>query len=368
VGTDGTVFFGTQDGQMHALNANGSLRWRYRTGARIRSSPAVGTDGVVYFGSDDRGIYAIGPDGQRRWAAQAADLVTASPVIAPDGTILVGSLDRRLYALRPDGTKRWDFLAESAVHGSACVGADGMIYFGTYNGWVYALNQNGAPTWAFNSATNPVSGGVFNSPLLLNDRLLVPLSSGGIQALSVTAGPADVNWPQYRRDAQRSARAKAWLAFALPPSATGLIAGESLSLGASFTLPNRSITRVELLSDARVVATANETNAITWSGVSAGMHALSLRVVDNAGNVHLSPTSNLEVAPTPKIEMGAAASGGWRFNCETLVGRQYQLELSTNLPSWSPVGGPMLATNTIQVWTEASRPSGGAYYRVRVQP
>jgi outer membrane protein assembly factor BamB len=368
VGTDGTVFFGTQDGQLHALNADGSLRWRFRTGGRIQSSPAVGTDGVVYFGSDDRGIYAVGPDGHRRWAAQAGGIVTASPVIAPDDTVIIGSQDGRMYAFWPNGIRRWDFLAESAIQSSACIGADGMVYFGTYNGWVYGLNREGKRMWAFNSATNGLSGRVLDSPLLLEDRLLVPIYSSGLQALSVTAGPAEVNWPQYRHDSKRTGRANTWLLLS-PLSASGRVAGETLSVHAQFTLVGSTIQCLELLSGTNVVSVVTGgTNLITWSPVTEGTHQLSLRVLDDAGNVHVSLMQTSEIAPPPRLGIFRAASGKLELDVNTVVGRQYQLECSTNFGVWNPIGETLIATNSIQLWTESNPASGAAYYRARLLP
>lgn len=39
---------------------NGKLKWKYKTGRKIYSSPAIGADGTVYVGSEDDYLYAIG--------------------------------------------------------------------------------------------------------------------------------------------------------------------------------------------------------------------------------------------------------------------------------------------------------------------
>jgi len=41
------------------LPAVGTLRWRYKTGDRIFSSPAMGICGTIYVGSYDHYIYSI---------------------------------------------------------------------------------------------------------------------------------------------------------------------------------------------------------------------------------------------------------------------------------------------------------------------
>jgi outer membrane protein assembly factor BamB len=370
VGTDGAVFFGTEDGQLYALNPDGSLRWRYRTGATIESSPAVGTDGVVYFGSDDRGIYAVGPDGRRRWAAQAADRVVAQPVIAPDGSVVVGSWDRRLYAFGPDGSKRWEFVADSAVYGSACVGTDGAIYFGTRNGWVYGLNPDGAQVWTFNSATNAVSGMILQSPLLLENRLLVPLDGAALLALAVPGTmPAEVNWPQFRHDPQRTAHAQGWLGISATPPVSGWLTGDRLTVSGALGLTNRAVVRLELRVGTEVVAVAtNGTSSLTWSSATAGTHLLTLRAWDDTGTLHFSPTLTVRVAGPPTLAIAPDGAGGWRLSFDTLIGRGYQVESSANLTTWIPMGDPQTASGASQVWAESDPPSGAAYYRVKVLP
>ena len=55
---DGTAYFGSNDHYVYAVNiADGVQRWKFKTGSRVTSSPAV-YDGRVYFGSYDGNIYA----------------------------------------------------------------------------------------------------------------------------------------------------------------------------------------------------------------------------------------------------------------------------------------------------------------------
>ena len=50
------------DSCLYAINPDGSLKWRYQTGYRVNSSPAVATDGTVYVGSLNGCLYAIHGD------------------------------------------------------------------------------------------------------------------------------------------------------------------------------------------------------------------------------------------------------------------------------------------------------------------
>jgi outer membrane protein assembly factor BamB len=60
VGADGTIFVGSTDGNLYAINnVTGVVKFKYTVGAAINSSPAIGSDGTVYFAADDGNLYAV---------------------------------------------------------------------------------------------------------------------------------------------------------------------------------------------------------------------------------------------------------------------------------------------------------------------
>ncbi|MGA1874463.1 MAG: PQQ-binding-like beta-propeller repeat protein [bacterium] len=61
IGADGTVYVGTGNESIYALDPNGTVKWSYATGGLISTSPAIGADGTVYIGCDDGKLYAFGP-------------------------------------------------------------------------------------------------------------------------------------------------------------------------------------------------------------------------------------------------------------------------------------------------------------------
>jgi outer membrane protein assembly factor BamB len=75
------------------------LGWSFKTGGVVDSSPAIGLDGTIYVGSWDDKLYAINPDGSLKWSFKTGYLVDSSPAIGSDGTIYVGSWDNKLYAI-----------------------------------------------------------------------------------------------------------------------------------------------------------------------------------------------------------------------------------------------------------------------------
>ncbi len=77
----------------------GKLKWRYQTYGGVFSSPAIGSDGTIYVGSNDDYLYALNPDGSLKWKYQTYGGVFSSPAIGSDGTIYVGSWDHYVYSI-----------------------------------------------------------------------------------------------------------------------------------------------------------------------------------------------------------------------------------------------------------------------------
>lgn len=167
IAADGTIYFGTYNGQLLAVSREGRRKWVFTTGrggvlgVEIRSSPAIGPDGTVYFGSRDRKFYALGADGKLKWAFKTGGWVDSSAALAADGTVCFGSWDKRLYAFRPDGTRKWEFDAGDIITASPAIDGAGDIYFGAHNGRFYALTLEGTVKWVFASG-----GAVLGSPAL----------------------------------------------------------------------------------------------------------------------------------------------------------------------------------------------------------
>jgi PGF-CTERM protein len=81
------------------------------------SSPTV-ADGTVYFGSDDGTLYAVdAATGEQEWAFthQPPYAVDSSPTVA-DGTVYVGSQGGNLYAVdAATGRQEWAFTQPSGI-------------------------------------------------------------------------------------------------------------------------------------------------------------------------------------------------------------------------------------------------------------
>ena len=132
----------------HTGPENPATKWSFETEGSIASSPVIGTDGTIYVGSNDKKLYAVNPDGSMKWSFTTQGAITSSPAIGTDGTIYVGNNAKKLYALNPDGTEKWGFDTQEAIGSSAVIGDDGTIYVTTYDGDIYAINPDGDEKWS----------------------------------------------------------------------------------------------------------------------------------------------------------------------------------------------------------------------------
>ena len=150
IGSDGTIYVGSEDSYVYALNSDGTLKWKYQIKSSVRSSPAIGSDGTIYIGSWNGYVYALNSDGTLKWKYKIGDYswpsppnVYSSPAIGSDGTIYIGSWNGYVYALNSDGTLKWKYKIGDYVWSSPAIGSDGTIYIGSYDNYLYALGGSG---------------------------------------------------------------------------------------------------------------------------------------------------------------------------------------------------------------------------------
>ena len=181
---DGTVYLGSDDRKVYALNAvTGRLRWSFATGNGIYAGPAV-SGGVVYVGSDDGRLYALNAaTGQLRWSYASHYAVESTPVVA-GGTVYFGSFDHKVFALdAATGRLRWSYSAQDAVTSSPVV-AGGIVYFGSFDHKVYALDAaTGLLRWSFTTGSY-----IFSSPAVSGGIVYVGSEDAKVYALDAATG------------------------------------------------------------------------------------------------------------------------------------------------------------------------------------
>lgn len=178
IGPDGTIYIGSTDSSLYAVNPDGSLKWSYPGAealhtpvvgpngvvyvsgkpsmcaidakgkllwitptAQDATTPALAADGTVYTGDASGAFYAMdGATGHVKWQVALTPFDPANqPIVGADGLIYAGATDGTLYAISPDGTVKWKLAAGSEIHGPVAMGADGTIYAGTADGRLIAV-------------------------------------------------------------------------------------------------------------------------------------------------------------------------------------------------------------------------------------
>lgn len=197
IGEDGTIFFCSHDGYLHAVDGSkGRAKWKVcvknpplvakmlRKGMTSAGdgfsspTPALSAAGVVIVASRDGSVYAFDvKTGKQRWrhkagalfgssaaighsgairieSREAGGLFGSSPAVGPDGTVYIGSDDKRLCALNPvTGKQLWKYDVPQEPHqetiaSQPVVSRDNLVYVGTSHGLICAIyGDTGLLAW-----------------------------------------------------------------------------------------------------------------------------------------------------------------------------------------------------------------------------
>jgi outer membrane protein assembly factor BamB len=185
VTADQHVYFGGQDGFVTALDAEtGELRWQFAVQSDVDGSGAIGHEGALFIGADDGQLYALNSDGSSRWSFVAQRDVRSSVTIARDGTLYLTSFDHHLYSIAASGELNWALPTGGILHSSPVVDARGTVFFGSQDDHLYAVSSAGKILWALDL------GADIDSSVAIGETgvLVVGADNGMLRALK---GPSD---------------------------------------------------------------------------------------------------------------------------------------------------------------------------------
>ncbi|HML03696.1 MAG TPA: PQQ-binding-like beta-propeller repeat protein [Candidatus Bathyarchaeia archaeon] len=196
----GTVFVGSYDGNIYALNAStGAFMWRYTTDGGP-ADPAV-SDGVVFVGSGEGYVYALNAStGSLIWifatsGAGGVNVVLTAPTVT-GGLVYLGSMNGYLYALNAStGTLVWSYEYGETGNweGSSPAVEGGVVYVGSNDYYVYALNAStGELVWR--SGKFPFGLTMSSSPAVVGGMVYVNMGSDYNYFYALNASTGAVVW------------------------------------------------------------------------------------------------------------------------------------------------------------------------------
>lgn len=190
---NGRVCFGDYNSTIYALNADGSIHWRYRnpTAVNYFPSPAIGQDNSVYIGGTDSYFYAINGDGTLKWSYLTGNRINGAAALGTDGTCYFTSQDSKLYAIQSNGVLQWSFTTGGNLTSSPVVDGRNRIYFGGSDTNLYCLNADGSLHWTMTlgSIANEVAIGIENWMFVGTSSQLFALSFSPTPTVTPTSSP-----------------------------------------------------------------------------------------------------------------------------------------------------------------------------------
>lgn len=196
----GTVFIGSGDSCLYAINAqSGKIKWKAKTNGIIRSTPCV-DKGIIYVGSFDGFIYAFNENsGEKIWNVNIAGKqyrhVQCSPVVKK-GILYCGGRNPFFYALdSKTGDEIWKFSYDFSWVESSAIVTDGVVYVGSSDlNMIYAFDaKSGAVKWSAKVENTSWStpfydDGVVYIGLASYKADVKELTGGGILAIDASTG------------------------------------------------------------------------------------------------------------------------------------------------------------------------------------
>jgi len=225
IDVNGNIYVGCADSKLYAMNSDGSQKWTYATGGSIESSPGIGPDGTIYVGSSDDRLYAINPGGAFKWSYKTGGDIIGDPALSPDGFIYVGSIDKNLYAFNSDGTFKWSFTTGGSIYHSApAIGSDGTIYVGSGDYSLYAIKPDGTLRWSYRTgyfiASSPGLGSDGTIYIGSYDNSLYAIKPDGTLKWRFTTGDDIISSPAIGLDGTIYIGSKDGIFYAINPNGT----------------------------------------------------------------------------------------------------------------------------------------------------
>jgi outer membrane protein assembly factor BamB len=208
----GTVYFGSGDGNVYALDAvSGALKWKFHTGDVVHASPAY-ADGALFFGSWDSYLYAVdAKTGQEKWRFHGGEDPVfhnqvgfqSSPAVV-NGVVYTGCRDSNLYAIdAATGKEKWHFnnAGSWVISSPAVVGS--KVLFATSDSSLYLAADAETGKQVIKQQGKAF---MFSSPAVAGNVVLIGVLNGTLEARDLDSG--ELLW-EFQTDASK--RNEGWV-------------------------------------------------------------------------------------------------------------------------------------------------------------
>ena len=184
--TETRLYIGCNDTKLYCLDKfTGSELWHFDTAGKIDSTPCVSVQGHVYFGSRDGFLYALNADGNLRWSEFLSGPVASSPIFDEfAGRLYVADMANTIHAFDLDGERLWSYKPRLAnidglrlrIFSSPALDNEQFLYVGSGDHHIYAINkETGTLFWRIDAGSI-----VDASPVISLDDFLYVANRQGV--------------------------------------------------------------------------------------------------------------------------------------------------------------------------------------------
>ncbi|GAB3690721.1 PQQ-binding-like beta-propeller repeat protein [Spirosoma flavus] len=184
------AFYPNTNGQVVALSlTDGSVKWRFPTGGKIYSTPAMQKNRIVV-ASTDGTIYCLDKrSGKPLWNVATGKPIVACPLI--DGkTVYIGSSEGKFRALSlKNGTEQWISDGIKGFIESVPIADKRRVYIGSWGSSLYAFNKKtGQLDWTWTNGKGRNFSPAAGVPVLTDGRIFLQTPDRTVTALDAETG------------------------------------------------------------------------------------------------------------------------------------------------------------------------------------
>lgn len=188
--------------------------WRFHAGSTIHSAPVLDAEGTVYVGTGDGLLEAVDTSGALAWTYTLGGPVVESPVIDQEGHVIVATTSAELYSFTASGRLSWQVRTPARIGTGLSISAAWGLLFGGADGALWAYSSHASPLFHV-----PLGGELRGAPAPSGHRIWVGTGDG----LVLLEGAA-------RRGRVALGAAVECLSAALPDGSAVAVAGGALSV------------------------------------------------------------------------------------------------------------------------------------------